>query len=161
MPCPIQGFLFHVDTGDAKPICCKAPRYNYFEQEVIKVLTGKLAHNGMVQQKLWAMGIAHRSGLQGGQENIPWWDFIWRLCVSFCAVNRITRPFKFPFRQCDDAVIYIGCATYCISINMDSRYWQVPMELRSWSKMAFFGVQEKLTWTTMPMEALNAAPLFA
>lgn len=87
-------------------------------------------------------------------------NFIWMLCVSYRGVNRITRLFKFLFWRCNDVAIYIKRAKFCISINLDSGYWQVPIEAKSRCKMAFFGVQEKLTWTTMPMGALNAAPVF-
>eukprot|EP00978_Attheya_sp_CCMP212_P001134 scaffold2347_cov26-Attheya_sp.AAC.1 len=44
---------------------------------------------------------------------------------------------------------------------MDSGYWQVVVETGSRPKLAFFGPDEKLRWTKMPMGALNAAPVFA
>ena len=157
---PIRGFLFHVDTGTAKPVCCKPPRYGKYEEEIILRLCQALKDNDMVVHDDGPWGALIVLAAKPGQENVAWWDFIWRLCVSYRPLNRITRPFRFPFRRCDDAVINIGQGRFRISIDMDSGYWQIPVELRSQAKLAFFGVREKLTWVKMPMGTLNAAPVF-
>eukprot|EP00978_Attheya_sp_CCMP212_P044026 scaffold297738_cov35-Attheya_sp.AAC.1 len=52
-----------------------------------------------------------------GQDDVPWFDFVWRLCVSYRKLNQITR-------RCDDTVLNIGNERYRISIDMDSGYWQ-------------------------------------
>ena len=35
-------------------------------------------------------------------------DFIWRMCVSYRALNRITKPFQFPIPRCDDSIYLLG-----------------------------------------------------
>ena len=60
------------------------------------------------------------------QENVPWHEYQWRLCVSYRKLNQDIRPFTFPIPCCDDAVKYIGTeANYFIAVDMNSGYWQV------------------------------------
>jgi hypothetical protein len=158
---PIRGFQFHVETGEVKPVCCKPPRYGHHEAEVLRKLCNKLKANDMVEHDDGPWGAMIVLAAKPGQDDVPWFDFVWRLCVSYRKLNQITRPFRFPFRRCDDAVLNIGNGRYRISIDMDSGYWQVIVERRSRPKLAFFGPDEKLRWTKMPMGALNAAPVFA
>ena len=35
-------------------------------------------------------------------ENIE--DFVWRMCVSYHGLNKVTRPFEYPIPQCDDTI---------------------------------------------------------
>lgn len=157
---PIRGFSFHVDTGDVAPVCCKVQQYGRHEMAIIERLCQRLKDNGMVQRDTGPWGALIVLAAKPGQDHVPWWEFIWRLCVSYRHLNRVTRPFRFPFRRCDEAVLAIETAKYRISIDMDSGYWQIPVEPQSRPKLAFFTPSEKLTWTTMPMGALNA-PVFA
>jgi len=157
----IRGFQFHVDTGEAKPISCRRPRYGPFEASVILRLCQKLKDNNMVDTDTGPWGSLIVLAAKPGQEDIPWWEFIWRLCVSYRKVNQLTRPFTFPFRRCNDAVLYLGRARYRISLDLDCGYWQVPVEQRSRPKLAFFTPEEKLHWKKMPMGAENSAPVFA
>ena len=83
------------------------------------------------------------------------------MCVSYRKLNAVTRPFRFSLRRCDDAILSIGEAKWFIKMDLHSGYWQIPVHQHSKSKLAFFGVKEKLTFAVMPMGALNAAPLFA
>ena len=83
------------------------------------------------------------------------------MCVSYRKLNSITRPYRFPIRRCDDAILSIGTTKYFIKMDLETGYWQIPVHEKSKAKLAFFGVDEKLTFAAMPMGALNAAPVFA
>ena len=39
-------------------------------------------------------------------ENIE--DCIWRLCVSYCALNKVTKLFCYPIGRCNDVVENLG-----------------------------------------------------
>ena len=147
-----------MDTGDATPVCCRYPRYGPYDWEVIKGLSDVLHANDMVEDDDGPWGAQVVLAIKGGQENQAWFDVLWRLCVSFRKLNQVTRPFKFPIRRCEDAILHIGKAAFRITIDMDSGYWQVPVEERSRPKLAFFGAGEKLRFTCMAMGVLNAAP---
>ena len=91
------------------------------------------------------------------QENTPWTDFIWRICISYRGINQIIRIHRFPYRRCDDTILHIGKSSFRISIDLDSGYWQVPVDKASRPKLEFFGDRKKLCWTGMPMGAVNSS----
>ena len=63
------------------------------------------------------------------QENVPWNEYQWRLCVSYQKMNQVTCPFTFPILRCDDAVQDIDTeAKSFIDAETDSGYWQVVVE---------------------------------
>ena len=57
------------------------------------------------------------------QEHKHWSEYVFRLCVSYRALNAITRPFLFPVRRCDDAIEMVGAALYIITMDLDAGYW--------------------------------------
>ena len=60
------------------------------------------------------------------QEEVPWQEFRWRICVSYRKLNQVTQPYAFPIPRCDDAVEDIDTeAKFFIAIDLDSGYWQV------------------------------------
>ena len=158
---PILGFQFVVDTGAAKPVCCRLPRYGMHEAPVIKKICAGLKHNGIIEEDKGPWGAMIVLAAKPNQAQVHWNDYVWRMCVSYRKLNSITRPYKFPIRRCDDAILSIGEAQFFIKMDLDSGYWQIPVHKDSKAKLAFFGVDEKLTFAVMPMGALNAAPVFA
>ena len=62
---------------------------------------------------------------------------MWRLYGLYWTLNYITRPFKFPCRNCEYAVLDISKSKQRISFDMDSVYWQVLVHQESHSKMVF------------------------
>jgi hypothetical protein len=66
-------------------------------------------------------------------------DYIWRFCVNYILLNKITRPAQYPIPECDDAVMYgFGDATYCILLDAFSGYHQIRLSPASIAKTAFF-----------------------
>ena len=95
------------------------------------------------------------------QEDVPWYEYTWRLCVSYRMLNQVTRAFAYPIKRCDDAVEEIPLeAQSFITANMDAGYWQTETEEASRDRLAFFVPNGKLQWTVMPMGALNAHAVF-
>ena len=73
----IRGYVFHVDTGDTKPICCQPPRYGKYESKIIKYLCDQLRHNGMIEDDDGPWGSMVVLSQKAKQENTPWTNFIW------------------------------------------------------------------------------------
>jgi hypothetical protein len=67
-------------------------------------------------------------------------DFIWCFCISFIALNQVTKLISYPIPQCDDTVmIGIQKAKFCISMDAFSGYHQIAMEHSSSLKTACEG----------------------
>ena len=156
----IRGYSFNVDTGPSKPICCKVPRYGPHESRVITNLANDLEKNGLIEDDFGPWGAIVILAGKPYQEHKHWSDYIFRLCVSYRPLNRITRPFTFPSRRCDDAATDIGPANFFITMDLDSGYWQVSVVPESRDKLAFFVPDGKKHWTVMPLGATNAHPCF-
>ena len=78
------------------------------------------------------------------EENVPSHEYPWRMCVSYRKLNQVTRPFALPIPLCDKAVQAIDTeARYFISIDMDSRYWQVVAEYEARERLALFNPDGK------------------
>ena len=157
----IRGYECRIDTGDVAPICCKIPRYGPHEARIITELVNALEKNGLVEDDDGPWGALVVLAAKANQENTAWYEYIWRLCVSYRRLNQITRPFAFPIRRCDDAVSDIGPqARWYISVDQDSGFWQMLLEKLSRPKLAFFTPNGKKRWTVMPMGALNSSSIF-
>ena len=79
----IRGALFHVDTGEIKPVCCKSPRYGPHETRVIDDLVSKLEKNGLVEDDDGPWGAMIVLAAKPNQEHVHWSQYVWRLCVSY------------------------------------------------------------------------------
>jgi hypothetical protein len=93
---PIQGFEFTIDTGTSKPICCKVPRYGPHESRVMDRLVKMLESKGLVENDEGPYGAIIVLASKPNQGHIHWSQFIFRLCISYRALNAFTRPFIFP-----------------------------------------------------------------
>ena len=125
-------------------------------------LVQQLAENGLIEEDdgPWGALIVLATKAQH-REHVPWHEYDWRLCVSYRALNRVTRPFKFPIPRCDDAVSDLPPdARVKILTDMASGYWQVTVEEASRGRLAFFAPNGKWRWVVMPMGALNSHAIF-
>ena len=63
------------------------------------------------------------------------------MCVSYCRLNAITKPFQFPIPRCDDAITILGDgATKIWIISLDARqgYHQITVRMVDREKLVFF-----------------------
>jgi hypothetical protein len=155
----IRGFEFNIDTGAMKPICCQLPRYGTHESAVILKLADQLEKNGFIEDDEGPWGALVVLAGKPNQEHLPWWDYVFRLCVSYRKLNAVTRPFKYPTPRCDDAILGIR-GQWFITMDLDSGYWQVKLADGTKDKTAFFIPGAKKRWKVMPMGCTNALPFF-
>ena len=163
---PILGFEFAIDTGKHTPVCCKKPRYGPHESKIIMKQIKVLLANEWIKpcpQGGWGSPIVLApKPHQEHVEDVD--DLIWRMCISYRGLNRVTNPFEYPIGRCDDAIEDVGDGTgyiYYIDLDSASGYHQVSVLERDQPKLAFFGPDnEKYTFTVMPFGPRNAPPFF-
>lgn len=124
-------------------------------------LVNHLDHGGLAEPDDGPWGSQIVLAAKPGQDDTPWCECIWHLCVSHRRVNQASRPFVFPVPRCDNAVNDLGpCAKCVISFDLDCGHWQVTLEEASRAKLAFFAPNGKRCWTVVPMGFLNSHAIF-
>ena len=90
--------------------------------------------------------------------------FISMMCVSYCELNRITKPFQYHIPRCDD-LIYIlsNSSTLIFIIPLDARqgYYQISLKVLDLEKLSFFSLDDyKYCYTVMPFCPTNAPTFY-
>jgi hypothetical protein len=150
---PIQG------TGAIKPFSCKTPRYGAHEARVITELVEALEKKNWIEDEFGPWGSKIVLAAKPNQAHVAWWEFVFRLCVSYCKLNRFTRPFGLQTPRCNDAVRGIQ-GNYFITMDLDCGYWQVQLDKALRGKTSFYMPKGKKHWMVMPMGATKAQPSF-
>ena len=91
-------------------------------------------------------------------------DFVWRMCVSYRGLNKITNPFQFPISCCDAVLedLKDGARTlYFFSLDAAQGYNQIKVKKSDKDKLAFFGPDRfKWTYKVLPFGPVNAPAFY-
>ena len=80
---PILGYEFGIDTGGAKPVCCRKPSYGPYESKVIMEQVSQLISNKWIRKCGGPWGSMIVLAQKPHQEHITAIeDFVWRMCVA-------------------------------------------------------------------------------
>jgi hypothetical protein len=87
-------------------------------------------------------------------------EFIWRMCVSFRRLNRVTKPFTFPIPRCADVIEDLGGFVFLIlwfiSLDFQQGFYQIALRHSDQEKTAFFTLDgDKECFTVMPFGPTN------
>ena len=120
---PILDYEFAIDTGTAKPVCCRKPRYGPYESRIMMTHLKALLKNDWIERCEGPWGSSIVLAAKPHQEQISnIEDFVWRMCVSYRKLNSITKPFEFPIPRCDDAIAILDTGSQFIwIISLDAR----------------------------------------
>ena len=162
----ILSYEFSVDTGNAKPVCCKKPQYGPYESNIIMKQVKTLIGNNWIERCEGPWGSSIVLAAKPHQEhilNID--DFIWYICVSYRRLNSITKPFEFPIPRCDDAIGSVGTGSskiWIISLDARQGYHQVAVRQSDREKLAFFAPNnQKYTFRVMPFGPTNTLGFYS
>ena len=90
--------------------------------------------------------------------------FIWRLCVSYQPLNKITLGFEFPIPRCAESIEDLGDSCdpiFTISLDSRSGYHQIRVRKCDQEKLAFFTPSgEKKTYKVLPFGPTNASSFY-
>ena len=68
-----------------------------------------LVGNDWIKQCEGGWGAPIVLALKPHQETLDNVDkFLWRMCISYRQLNRVTNPFEYPIGQCNTAIEYLG-----------------------------------------------------
>ena len=143
----ILGYEFGIDTGNATPVCYRKPHYGPHESTVILKHIKVLLGNDWVEQCQGGWGspiVLAPKPHQEGVVDIE--DFVWRMCVSYRGLNKVTNPFEYPIGRCDNAIEDLGDASgtlYCICLDKAQGCHQIGVKKSDKEKLAFFGPDGK------------------
>ena len=93
-------------------MCCKKPHCGPHESTVILNHIKFLLCNDWVEQCQgeWSSPIVLApKPPQEGISDVK--DFVWRICVSYRGLNKVTNPFEYPIGRCDSAIKDLGDAS--------------------------------------------------
>ena len=119
-------------------------------------LIGKLEYNDAIKHNNgpWVAFVV--LAVNPHQDDVPWEDLQWYLCISYRRLNKFMRPYALPIPRCNAAVKEINKkARYFISIDLELCYWQVEAKPEARSRLEFFNPSSKKCWTLMLVGALN------
>ena len=156
---PVRGYQCVIDTGTSPPTVAKNIRYGIHEIPIMQKAIDALLEDGFIcldTHSSWLSRIVlapkpHQEHVQ----NID--DFIWRFCISYIALNQITKLVSYYIPRCDDAVEHgFGNATVFFLMDACSGYHQIEMEHHSSLKTAFAGPYgKKYRYKVMPFGLVN------
>eukprot|EP00956_Cyclotella_meneghiniana_P028883 scaffold68484_cov41-Cyclotella_meneghiniana.AAC.5 len=89
-------------------------------------------------------------------------DFVWRLCVNYIELNRLTKVIAYPIPRCDFAVmISMGTGRYRWILDAPHGFHQLAVDEVSQLKLAFAGpYTRKYTYRVMPFGVVNGPVIF-
>ena len=79
------------------------------------------------------------------------------ICVDYRMFNAVAVPSAFPLPRIDGILDALSGAKWFATLDLDSGYWQVPMNPSSSDKTAFVTDFGRYDWTAVPM-GLASAP---
>jgi len=162
----ILDYEFSIDTGASKPVCCRRPTYGPHERPIILEQISSLLDNDWIEECGGAWGSMIVLAAKPHQEHIEdIKNFIWRMCVSYRGLNKVTKPFEYPIPRCDDAIhiFQVGsCQIWVITVDARQGYHQVCVRAIDREKLAFFSPDDKkYCFKVMPFGPVNAPSFYS
>ena len=141
---------FEINTADALPKKQPPRRIPHAAQEVVQLLKEMLATN-VIQPSTsaWASPLVLVRKKDGTL----------RLCVDYCALNKVTVADAFLLPKIDDLLGQLGSHYFSI-LDLKSGYWQIPVHPSSQAKTAFATHKRLFEFRVMPFGLMNAPAAF-
>jgi hypothetical protein len=160
----IKGYECVIDTGDSKPTVARNIHYGIHETTIMQRAIRSLLSNNQItidddSSRLFRVILA----LKPHQEEIlKISDFIWQFCISYIALNQVTKVISYYIPRCDDAIKNgFGNAHFFNMMDPCSGFHQIKMEHLSSKKTAFAGPYgHKYQYKVMPFGLINAPTIF-
>lgn len=165
---PIRGYEFSTDTGNSKPVCCRQPTHGFHESKIVEDQLKKLWGNGWTRRCQGPWGYKIVLTVKPHQESVEdIVEFIWRMRVSYRALNKATTPCMYPIPQCADTVedleLEEAVALLLWFLALDCRQGFAHLWIRfcDQAKTAFFTPDgDKECYQVMPFSRMDAPTVY-
>ena len=104
-----------IDTGNHPPIAVKNPRYGLHESVIMnKTINTLFDLDHIVKDVLSPWGFIITLAPKPHQEEVTYIaDCVWKFCINYILLNKVTKSASYPIPRCDDAVMHGFGATSC------------------------------------------------
>jgi len=87
-------------------------------------------------------------------------DGSWRFCVDYHKLNSVTIQAAYPLLRIDVSLDALAGSKYFSTLDLLSRYWQVPMSPDAQEKATFSTRDGLWKWKVPPLGLTSAAATF-
>ena len=161
----ILDYEFAIDTGASPPICCRNPTYGPHKKSIIMEQISSLLDNDWIVVCGGSWGTQIVLSAKPHQEHIDDMNkFIWRMCVSYRGLNKVTKLYEYLIPCCDTAVkiFQMGSSKmWIITADAKQGYHQAMVRKYDVEKLDFFAPNhKKYTFKVMPFGPVNAPAFY-
>ena len=141
-----------IETGDQRPIRQPPRRIPFALRDQVNKMVQDMLDRGIIEpsKSPWASPIVLVEKKDGTL----------RFCVDYRRLNAATKIEVFPLPRIDDSLDMLSKSRYFTTLDLDSGFWQVPMEHCSQEKTAFITHSGLYQFRVMPFRLVNAPSTF-
>lgn len=146
------GVTHSIDTGENHPINLPPYHASVKEREVIEEQISDMLRKEVIRpsKSPWSFPVVMVKKKDGTL----------RFCIDYRKLNRITKRDVYPLPRIDDSINALGKAKFFSIFDLNSAYWQIPVNKRDKEKTAFICHAGLFEFDVMPFGLCNAPATF-
>ena len=152
VPTQTSQYKASIDTGTAQPLGSAPYRVSPAERRVIDKALDEMIEAGVVRpsKSPWSSPVVL----------VPKKDGSIRFCVDYRKLNKVTKIETYPLPRVDEALrAFQGSQCFSV-VDMQSGYWQIPLDEQSIPKTAFITHRGLYEYRVLPFGPVNAPGYF-
>lgn len=141
-----------IETGSHPPISVKPYRLSPARQQQLREKLDEMIENDIIEEcdSPWSAPVIL----------VPKGDNDVRVCVDYRRLNEITKPDRYPLPRIDDLLHQAKAMPYMSTIDLQSGYWQILVQLKDQDKTSFVSPFGTFRFKRMPFGLRNAPATF-
>jgi len=126
---PVKLTPFVINMQDHEPIKISAQCYSPTDLAIIKTFVDENLKNGVISESdsSWSFPIVIATKADGSPH----------ICIDYRALNEITIKDAYPLPFIDESFLHFHGAKFFTTLDLKSRYWQIPLSPEAKLKTAF------------------------
>ena len=144
--------VFHIDTGDAKPIRCTPYRVPQALQAQYDAEIENMLKMDIIQPS--------KSAWAAPTVIVPKPDGTIRFCADYRRLNEVIKMDAYPLPRMEGMIEKVARAKYISTLDLTKGYWQIPIDEASREKSAFITPKGLYEFKVMPFGIKTAPAVF-